>query len=333
MALVCAFVAHHLDLGAELVDLCLDSPAPRLVAALAGRPGVRVTLCDDAYWQHEHGMARPVQVTERQRLNAGRAFRALEQDWMLFCDADEFLAPAGDFAAQLAACPAEVEFLRLPVAERVLRADQPQQGIFDGIFRRALPGQETALAEIYGPIRSMMLTAGLTGHVMGKSVLRRGGSMPPAIHVPLPGQPGPQKRREILASPPWQNWARDAVIAHFDGLTPLHYFLKLLRKRASLADAGPRAVSRHEPARRTQIASVLAQCSEAAALHDMTSLLALTAAEEAALQALGGIAPMQIAPAAACARHFPAADLSAAAFDRALRARHARLIETTGLAL
>ncbi|MFN6977398.1 MAG: glycosyltransferase family 2 protein [Gemmobacter sp.] len=331
-ALVCAFVAHYLGLGADLIDLRLDRPAPEVERLLAPLDRVRVTVCTDAYWQATGRDARPALHTLRQRVNAAHAYRALEQDWMLFCDADEFLVPEGRFADRLAALPARVQFRRIRVVERVQRDGVPQDGLFDGVFRGPLPDQGDVAERIYGRETARFLTRGLAGHVAGKSVMRRGTDLVPSLHFPVPPRLGPLDRALIVATPPWRAKLDGAVIAHFDGLTPLHFLLKLLHKHVSALDAPDAPPSKRTEARRAQIAAAAAGCRDPAALRQLQALLWLSPEAEAMLRAEGTLRSLPLDPAAAAQRLFPDAglDYSAANFDAALRAQHAALIARTG---
>jgi hypothetical protein len=336
-ALLCAFVAHYLDLGADLVDLYLDRPSPEAERLLGGHDRVRLTVCTDDYWRAQGLAERPPLHMRRQVRNAARSYAALRHDWMLFCDADEFLVPEADFGGMLAALPPDVPFRRIRVVERVMRRDVPQQSIFDGIFRRPLPpeGQEETLRRAYGDGVAALLTKGLAGHVAGKSVLRRGTGLKPGLHKPGPRGLGPKRREAMMASGPGKTWFDGVTIAHFDGMTPLHYMLKLLHKHVTRLDAGVVEPSKRTKARQAQIAAVAASCSDAEALRRLQAILWLSPEAEATLRAAGGIAPVTLDPGATAQRLFPDAgfDYSAARFDAALRVQYAELIARTGFPL
>ncbi|MFN3644476.1 MAG: glycosyltransferase family 2 protein [Gemmobacter sp.] len=335
VALVCAFVAHYLDLGADLIDLRLDRPAPEVERLLAPLDRVRVTVCTDAYWQATGRDARPALHTLRQRVNAAHAYRALEQDWMLFCDADEFLVPEGLFADRLAALPARVQFRRIRVVERVQRAGVPQEGLFDGVFRGPLADRGDVAERVYGRDAARFLTRGMLGHVAGKSILRRGTDLVPSLHFPVPPRLGPLDRALIVATPPWRARLDGAVIAHFDGLTPLHFLLKLLHKHVSALEAPDAPPSKRTEARRALIAAVAAGCLDDAALRQLQALLWLTPEAEALLRTENALHALHLDPAAAALRRFPGAglDYAAAPFDASLRMQYAALIARTGFPL
>lgn len=336
--LVCAFVAHHIALGAALVDLYLDRPAPAIVALLGHLPRVRLTLCDAAHWQAAGQAERPPSHVTRQLLNLQLAHQRMEQDWMLFCDADEFLVAPGGFAETLAQLPQEVRFARISVVERVQQAQVPQQGIFDGIFRRPLP-DPAQVVQIYGPAAAALLNKGLSGHAIGKSVLRRDiGKLRHGIHHPRPPHWDARKRGYLLHHPGWDICLPDVAIAHFDGLTPLQFLLKLLLKHVSVQGLAPGVaggVPNRSPGRVAQIAAVAASCSDPQALRALQDLLWLPPETETALRQIHGIAEIALDPAAAAVQLLPQAglDFRAPAFDASLRQQHAALIAATGFAL
>lgn len=309
--LLAAFVAHHLGLGAGRVHLFLDAPDPEAEALLGSVPGVVLTVCGDAWWKAAGAAGRPATVTRRQQVNADHAYQRTGAGWLLHCDADEFLWPAADLEARLAAVPPEAGMVHLPVAERVWRAGEAAGAIFTPHFRLAQPGRGAAL-----------LDAGLSGHSAGKALVRVGRPYRMGIHAPRYDAGG--------AAPVPRAAATGDAILHFDGLTPLHWVLKLLR-RAMGPDAGP------EPdgsARRAQVGRVAALRGDGAGLRRLwQEVQALDARAEARLMAEDALVRIDTGIEEAVARLFPGVvDLSAEGFDRRLRARHAALIESAGLA-
>ena len=116
-------------------------------------------------------------------------------------------------------------------------------------------------------------------------------------------------------------------LLHFDGLTELHYLLKILRRAQGVVPGAP---SRHGAARLMQIAAVAGRAGDAQRLHRIWRLAkTLDRPQAAALEARGvlshdapGIAQSVAAQLGFCP------DLSPAAFDRALIVRERDLLES-----
>ena len=168
--LVAAFAAHHLALGAAEIHLYLDRPDPEVQRLLAGLDGVRVTVCDEQYWAASPLGRRPPLPMGRQRQNANHAYARAGTDWLLHCDADEFVRSADKIERRMAKAPAGVAFLQLKMLERVRLADG-MAGIFDGIFRRPGMGFEQWGEEVYGRF-AKFLHSGITGHAGCRTGMR-----------------------------------------------------------------------------------------------------------------------------------------------------------------
>lgn len=339
VALLRAFVAHHLEAGAAQVHLYLDRDDPATAADLGRDRRVRVTVCDAAYWRASHWRARPVLHTSRQIVNATRAYREADHAWMLFADADEFLVCEGDFADILRDVPREADFLRIPVAERFYAkgaGPDASGGLYGGLFRTALDRSPKLQREIYGP-DARFLHRGLLAHIAGKSVVRTRRVLQMGLHWPKPyafwgGT------RDIADAPAFHRFAAGAHIAHFDGLTPRHWLLKLLRKyqlAARAAGPGQAAdLANRTDARKRQIHAVREARGDATALFALTRMQELGPVVMRRLRQEGGLLDIAPDPDVAAARLYPDhAAPTVAGFDAALIARSADLIAEFGLTL
>lgn len=323
--LLVAFVAHYLEMGADMIHLSLDKPHPEAEAAFGQHPKIRLTRCDPAYWARVSPKGRPMGLPARQMVNSREVYATLQHDWMLMCDADEYVQMTQDMGSFLATVPEPVDFVRIRVAEKVLPPHLVPQTIFEGSFRLPrLKGVEYA-AEIYGPIVAPMLERVVAGHGVGKSLVRRGRAFPLNVHGPMtpPARPGD------LAPPPEPVGTSlpDAYLAHYDALTPLHYLLKLLGKfvqRRAMEDIGLKAGRRH-PSRELQIALAAAACKDPDPVARTEILHRLTPDSLAALQKHGLLVDLDLAPDQIARKHFPdlTLDFTPEAFDRALRIKHA----------
>lgn len=207
-----AFAAHHLALGALQVHLYLDAPNPELRAMIGTDP--RVTLIDcDADFYDALGRRFPKWINRRQIINANHAETQSSADWLFHLDADEFLN--ADPGPELATIAPEIRGVWVPNGERVFLHDTPPESIFDGAL--VLPmTNEHRLDRVRGPDMSALTRFGLLAHDMGKGALRVGQKVGAGIHRPRVG-------------PAETHVAQTLRVSHFDGLTRLHWALKLQR--------------------------------------------------------------------------------------------------------
>lgn len=292
--LVQCFAAWHLALGAAQVFLYFDRPDDPAADLLAQMAGVTVVRCDARYWAG----ARPARHQVRQTRNANHAYACSGADWLLHCDADEFLWTRGDVAPALALCGHDCDAAIVPVAERVYHGAGGD--IFAGVFRRPFAGTPARGAALFGP--DYALTGrGLTGHAQGKVFVRTGRDLVVAVHRPRP-------RADLQLCP-----MIGVDLLHFDGLTPLQWVLKLWRKAADHARGGIAP----SPHRQAQMDALAIDHTRGVALHDR-----LKRGDHALLAALRRrnllLAP-RFDPAASLPKR---PDLSPRSYDRALRARY-----------
>jgi hypothetical protein len=310
--LVVAFAQHMLAIGAMSVDLIFDNPNPQASALLEGLPGCRVTLADAAFWAATPGGQRPEANVDRQVAAAAITFARSEADWVLHCDADEFLRGADRLLTDLAALSPDVTHVTLRMAERVWIG--APGGLYAGSFRRMDWDWDDGGHAVQGEL-AFMFHNGLSGHIMGKSLTRRGSGMRPTVHYAMPeGDPGHPlgKRGPNL---------RAVRLLHFDGLTPLHFAIKLMRRVLDRRSTTPRAMA---PARTAQIEHLRGLIDDPAGLARLVMrLMALSDAQAATLRARGLLEDRPFWP-----KVSPeiAAMLKPAALDKRLRGRHYRLL-------
>jgi hypothetical protein len=317
-ALVEANVRWHLGTGAAAVHLYLDDPADPAAAALSEIAGCHVTLCDAGHWRAlRPRRGAPDSQMRRQSLNAAHAQAHCTADWLVHLDADEMLwqdRPLGPELAVVAELGAE---LRFPVLERVLPAGAPQAGLFDGVFRRASPGDAAMQAVIHGPL-APHLRAGMFSHGSGKCAVPVGRGFRQMVHESYLEEDGTRRR-----APAWQSTT--TRLLHFDGVTPLHWLLKLLRYKMQ-----PQAVQAQilPPHRQSQIDWMLARMqTHAEACAAEAALRRLTPAQAARLRGFG-LLEEALPFAAGIMAKLP--HLSATSFDRELISRESRLLALTG---
>ena len=309
-ALVAAFVAHHLAQGACALDIFLDQPDAEAEALLARFPRCTVTVCDAAYWAASKRGKRPAVHTSRQSYNAGQVYARTQADWLLHCDADEFVRDGAALVAELASAPAKAMYMRLLMAERAYPEGAIGESIFSGLFRFALPDYELDGPMVYAEMIDFF-HFGLTGHKAGKALVRTGAGMEMAIHAPR----GKQPHRVIQTT----------RLLHFDGLTPLHFMLKLLRR----ANEPPsQASARHGIARSTQFLSLQESMTEPSLRAGLVAVLKnLDALQIKGLRRLGCLDNRPFDPSPQLVAAGLQLDLSTTAFDAALRRRYAAFLQ------
>jgi len=232
-ALVQAFVAWHLALGASQVFIYCDRPDDPVQGMLAHLANVTVVGCDAAHWLRV-GKSRPRRHEVRQVRNARDADARAKTDWILHCDADEFVWAGVSVQSALAGALDQTDCLVLPVAERNGPAEE---SIFDGAFRRPYREPHKTGRALFGPDYDLTYR-GLTGHAQGKAFMRRGRSLRMSIHRPHPSQ----SDTDVVV----EHAQRDALeLLHFEGLTAAHWVFKLSRMIHALAENDGMPPSKH----------------------------------------------------------------------------------------
>jgi len=330
--LLCAFVAHYLSLGAEEVHLFLDDPTHSEVAPLRRMKGVRLTRCTRRYWRWHHKGRPPGQVM-RQLFNANRAYRACHSEWFFFCDADEFLTAAHPVSDLLEAVDPDILYCRPQMAERVF--PEAQAHLFDGPLRLPLE-RPAVLRHVYGELADMT-THGLSGHVLGKSFVRtRRADLRIRLHFPVPFNLEEEARQKVENRLKPGPFLPDSWLVHFDGMTLLHWRLKLLRYYLDYApqfNVGDRGVFKGRTAARSaQLNAVYHAGGDGAQLARLLPLVQPTPDMLALLEEAGGLLKRNVDPGATAHTHFgPDLCFSPDDFDASLRMRHGPVMAEHGL--
>ncbi|MFG6562636.1 glycosyltransferase family 2 protein [Sulfitobacter sp. 1A13421] len=162
------FAAYHLEAGAHRLYLYLDAENPEAFQSLKAHPKIRVTTCDEAYWQRLCGK-RPQKHQVRQSQNATRAYsRADDVDWLIHMDVDEFLVSDR---------PVHEVLATLPPAQKITRIRPMEALAGDGTaFKAFIPnGPERAqiVSALY-PTYGDYVKGGFLSHLAGKVFVRTG---------------------------------------------------------------------------------------------------------------------------------------------------------------
>lgn len=317
-ALVETNVRWHLATGAAEVHVYLDRADDPVAPVLTAIPGCRVTPCDAAHWQAlRPRRGAPASQMRRQSLNAAHAQARCEADWLVHLDADEFLWQDRPLASELAFVAELGAELRFPVIERVLMAGHEQARLFDGVFRRASFGGKALDAVIYGPM-APHLRAGMFSHGSGKCAVPVGRGFRQMVHESYLEGEGPRRR-----APAWVSTT--TRLLHFDGVTPLHWLLKLVRYKGQPLDVQAHILPPH---RLAQIAWMIDRMeTRDGAMAAEADLRRLSVEQADRLRGFGLLEER--------VRFDPGAvpdmpDLSVGAFDAALLAQEGDLVALTG---
>lgn len=312
-ALVQAFVAWHLSLGADAVFIYCDNPSDPVQQMLSHLPQVTVVPCDDLHWLRL-GNSRPRRHQVRQVRNARDAYARADTDWVLHSDADEFLWPGATVAQTLGQVDADADCLAVHVAERVHLTSDTGQSVLEGAFRRPFREPAKKGRKIFG-LEYALTYRGLTGHAQGKAFVRTGRELKLSIHRPRP-----------LISDQELALARADVgaleLLHFDGLTSDFWVYKLARMAHALAKMDGMPPSPH---RRKQADALISDMAGAEQLYQR--LKCPDEQMQAVLKEYGLWTEPPFEPSAAIFRYFPdhTVDLTPWAIDQWLRQHKASI--------
>ncbi|MDA7426629.1 glycosyltransferase family 2 protein [Thalassococcus lentus] len=169
---IARFAAHHIEMGASLIQIYLDQPDHQAEEFLTRHPAIRITQCDDVYWQ-DTGKPRMAAHQQRQAHNATRSLRALEHslDWLGHIDVDEFILSDGRLSDRLATVPPACALARIPPAEALASEDGTPCHFKLTHKQAGVP--KAQLQDIY-PTFGMHLYGGFLSHTSGKVFARTG---------------------------------------------------------------------------------------------------------------------------------------------------------------
>lgn len=304
--LLIAFVAYYKSIGADRIYVYLDEDDVQTRDQIGAVPECHVVVADREYFLSEWNCDRPKSHRRRQRFNATHAYRTADVDWLLHVDADEFLM-CSDFGMRLAQCPEDVDTIRVLNGERVFAAGEARSTVFDGWMLQPGGLKRWQRKSIFNEDVRRFTHNGFCGHRLGKSATRTGREFRLGIHAPL--------RRHVYN----QVTSSDLALCHFDGLTALHWMLKLLRYK----DAGLNTErNRSSQFRYEQIKYLLEAKNDGRAverLHDTIRVYDPSTLEN--LSKRGVAAPIDLDVSGAVSSVFPllSVDLSPEFFDLNLR--------------
>lgn len=232
-AVVRRFVAHYRAIGAERIYVLHDGPLDPLIAAgldpaALDAEGVTLVGCDAAFWMRERG-ALPGHVQERLRAASAVAHQWCGSDWLLCCDADEYVIDRMPVAEFLDRIPPEVDAVLIRPAEAVWGPGEDIDAPFGSTwFRRRSTAAGLRRLRLWGPLFPL-LWRGLVGHSQGKQFVRRGARFDAILaHTAL--RDGVRVSRQATAVDPALGVME---IAHFEAVCYGRWREKLMRRLAA----------------------------------------------------------------------------------------------------
>ena len=217
-----AYIAHHLQQGANHIWMFMETPDPDLSEIVADLDRVTLIPAGRADWPELHGREFGGPLTSRQIAN-GRIVKHLSQaDWIGHLDVDEFAVHIPSVMAFVAKQPDHIYCVHMHNAERVeLRGSRPKH-IYSGWLRTPFINVEhPAVQAIHGEW-SGFLRRGVAGYAIGKCFFRVKSDFDYGIHSLQNKEPG-------SAKPHIANYQAVGVV-HFDGFTAKHWLDKMTRK-------------------------------------------------------------------------------------------------------
>ncbi len=168
IAVVERFVRWYQKMGATRIIVYFDDPDDPALTAITPAQNVSFIPCTPDVWR-EMGLTPEDRFTMRQNAVYLNAYAALETDWALFVDGDEFaLMRDGTIAEHLAAVPAEVGCVNFETAELLPNIATPPT------FAFRTPIDRETNRNVYRRDGSLFRKRhGLAGHDFGKSFVRR----------------------------------------------------------------------------------------------------------------------------------------------------------------
>ncbi|WP_223421273.1 glycosyltransferase family 2 protein [Tateyamaria pelophila] len=172
------FCEQYERLGAQHIFVFFDGAVDHFSKTGIFAPDGPVSLipCTPEFWQ-DHGSTRPGRLRDRQYAVYQMAYKTCESDWLLVCDADEFIISDEPLGQWLEAVPKEIESVNFPTAEAVWGPGEDIDTAFGTTLFR-LPFTDVSEWKrkrfwLYGLIGRYM-AEGLASHSHGKSITRTG---------------------------------------------------------------------------------------------------------------------------------------------------------------
>lgn len=175
------FVEHHQRAGVEHVFLFFDGTVDetrQIQDAFQDNDTVSITCCDSTFWTQIYPNKARIDLGDKQYAAFYRGIDLNTSDWLLFCDADEYVVADRPLGVALAKLPKSWSGVRLQNTEAVWG---PKDNIHEDFgcsyernsFPNGFRGRTLLPLLVYG--RSwLLIRRGMTGYTTGKHLLRAG---------------------------------------------------------------------------------------------------------------------------------------------------------------
>jgi len=227
------FIQHYLALGAERIiivwDGLPDEDQRAQLESIAPATILKLVYCDDDFL-NARGLERDKAALEDiQHAGYHYAYQKCDSDWMLFCDADEFLHTTSSLTELLEPIPSDVPSIHIRNLEAVWGLEDDLSQPFGSSYFR-------------GPIKVHRLTriltwmtlgryaeftrGGMMGHSSGKHLLRNGlnNASIKSHRTSIDGQRVGEWLHEILPE------HSECFFAHFDAISEQRWVEKWRRR-------------------------------------------------------------------------------------------------------
>lgn len=175
------FVDHHQRAGVEHIFLYFDGTEEEtrsVQEAFQQDDSVSVECCDSSYWAKMYPDSSQLDLGDKQIGAFRNGMTRNKSDWMLICDADEFVTSDKPLGAALAQLPKEFSGVRIRNTEAVWgTGDDIHEEFGCGYERHPFPigfwGRTVLPLLVYGR-DWLLIRRGVTGFMSGKHLVRRG---------------------------------------------------------------------------------------------------------------------------------------------------------------
>lgn len=231
------FCDQFVQCGAHQISIYFDGSTSHISreGILSSDGPVSLIECNAEFWKSHH-RERPGRLRDRQYAVYQIAYKTCQSDWLLVCDADEFIISDEPLGAWLADVPSHIESVNFPSAEAVWGPGEDIDTAFETtLFRLAFKKTsewKRVRNRIYGPIGRYM-GDGLVGHTHGKSITRTG-----IDDICAGTHEGERNGEEIavLASDVGANGM--VYLAHYDAISFGRWKVKFERRKPKFKENG-----------------------------------------------------------------------------------------------
>jgi len=229
-AVVRRFIDYYQKIGASRILIFYDGATDHLAkqgvdSVQLKAQGVEVVACDDGFWLQETGKI-PENIQERLRTAFAIGHVQCEADWMLVCDADEFVIDRMPVSKFLDKIPKTIDSVTIPPAEAVWGPGEDITKTFGSTwFRRPASANIWRELWIYGPL-GILFRRGVLGHSSGKQFVRRGATFD-LIHQHYAIRDGHRISVPAVEIDPQLSTVE---LAHFDAVSYARWYEKFRRR-------------------------------------------------------------------------------------------------------